>query len=124
MRQDLRQALGRHRAAERRVGDRDRRRRVGPEIFQVGEELPAVALARAALGHFAGQVAQAQLVGRLIGAAGGHEQGKGGRFEPGHFLRDEGQAGGELVGVDFLGHERRARQGRSRKAKRTGHVCH
>ena len=39
-----------------------------------------------------------------IGTAGGDEQGKRSRFEPVHFLGDEGQAAGELVGVDFLSH--------------------
>ena len=104
--QDRRQALRRHRAAERCVGDRHGSRRIRAKVFQIRQEPPAVALAGPALGHFAGEIAQAELPGRFIRAARRHEQGKRSRFQPVHLLGDERQAIGELVGVNLLRHGR------------------
>ena len=47
--EDLRQAFGRHCAAEGCMSDRHRGGGVGAQVFEVGEKPPAVALARAAL---------------------------------------------------------------------------
>ena len=74
------------------------------EVVQIEDELPTVAPARAAEGHFARETAQTATVGRIVHAARGHQEGKRRRLQPGHRLGEEHEAVGVLMREYFFFH--------------------
>ncbi len=79
-------------AAEAGVVDRDRLAPLDAQVFQIGDELAAVALPGAAQGHLAGKGGQAAGIGRVEHAAGRHQKIESRRFERHHRLGHQHQA--------------------------------
>ena len=102
--QRLRQVFGHGGAAVAGVGAGDALGPLDAEIVQVENELPAVALARPAQRHLAGETAQAAAVGGIVDAAGRHQEGEGRRLQRGGRLGHQHQAVRIRMGEDAVSH--------------------